>query len=135
VLSVVTGAVQTNGQTYFEDWKLPEGSLYKPIESLIAERARGNEGVKRMALDNYADKVAGDIIQGVSGRIWSGTSEGAKKFAESPFPQSLIVSTLFRRTSLRRTGGGNDRTDSLGVGQLGIQRMWARPAFTGKQMS
>ncbi|TGO83172.1 hypothetical protein BPOR_0691g00080 [Botrytis porri] len=24
VLSIVTGAVQTNGQTYFEDWKLPQ---------------------------------------------------------------------------------------------------------------
>lgn len=32
VLCVVTGAVQTNGQTYFEDWKLPEDSLYRPIE-------------------------------------------------------------------------------------------------------
>lgn len=32
VLAVVTGAVQSNGQTYFEDLELPEGSLYKGLK-------------------------------------------------------------------------------------------------------
>jgi 1-acylglycerone phosphate reductase len=91
VLSVVTGAVKTNGQTYFEDWKLPEGSLYKPIENIIAERTRGNDGVKRMPLMEYANKVAANIIRGASGKIWYGTSAGGVKFGENFMPQSLMV--------------------------------------------
>lgn len=35
VLSVVTGAVKSQGQTYFGDFALPENSLYKPIEDSV----------------------------------------------------------------------------------------------------
>ena len=45
VLAVVTGAVETNGQSYFKDWKLPENSLFKPIETIIGDRAGGNDGL------------------------------------------------------------------------------------------
>ncbi|THV52112.1 hypothetical protein BGAL_0089g00220 [Botrytis galanthina] len=48
VSSIVTGAVQANEQTYFEDWKLPHDSLYEPIENNIHNRARGGDGVLRM---------------------------------------------------------------------------------------
>jgi 1-acylglycerone phosphate reductase len=101
VLSVVTGAVQTNGQTYFEDWKLPDDSLYKPIESLIADRTRGHDGVKRMNLADYANKVTNDILRGASGKIWCGTNAGGVKFGEGFMPQSLMVSSLFLRTTRR----------------------------------
>lgn len=101
VLSVVTGAVQSNGQTYFEDWKLPASSLYKPVEKLIFDRARGHDGVPRMPLAEYSEKVAGDIIQGTTGKIWCGAGESASKFGASPIPQDLIVSALFRRGPFR----------------------------------
>ncbi|ETN43059.1 uncharacterized protein HMPREF1541_02217 [Cyphellophora europaea CBS 101466] len=42
VLCVVTGAVKTLGQTYFEDSKLPDGSMSKDIEGTIKARAQGN---------------------------------------------------------------------------------------------
>ena len=92
VLSVVTGAVQSNGQTYFEDWKLPENSLCKPIEGIIANRTRGHDGVKRMDRMEYARKVANEIIGGATGKIWYGTLAGGVKFGESFIPQSLMVS-------------------------------------------
>jgi NAD(P)-dependent dehydrogenase (short-subunit alcohol dehydrogenase family) len=47
VLSVVTGAVKSKGQTYFEDWSLPEDSIYKPIEELVHQRANGIDEAKR----------------------------------------------------------------------------------------
>lgn len=103
VLSVLTGAVQTNGQTYFEDWKLPDSSLYKPIENLVADRTRGHDGVNRMNLADYANKVTSDILRGASGKIWHGTNAGGVKFGESFMPQSLIVSALFQRTPLGTT--------------------------------
>ena len=95
VLSVVTGAVQTNGQTYFKDWKLPDGSLFMPIEGLIAERTRGHDGVKRMALAEYAKRVTDDIIRGATGKIWHGTGAGGVRFGKTFILQSLLVSALF----------------------------------------
>jgi hypothetical protein len=46
-LSVVTGAVQTNGLTYFEDFELPPDSLYKSIEDTIFARAHPRGSPKR----------------------------------------------------------------------------------------
>ena len=92
VLSVVTGAVRTNGQSYFEDWTLPKGSLYKPIEELIANRARGHDGVKRMDTMEFANKVANDIIGGASGKIWCGSNAGGVRFGSLFMPQSVMVS-------------------------------------------
>ncbi|KAL2802829.1 hypothetical protein BJX63DRAFT_425776 [Aspergillus granulosus] len=64
VLCVVTGAVKTMGQTYFGDWKLPEDSLYKPIEETIANRARGGDGNPREDLMKYSRKVVTGIVSG-----------------------------------------------------------------------
>jgi 1-acylglycerone phosphate reductase len=92
VSSIVTGAVRTKGQTYFEDWKLPDHSLYKPIETIIHERARGGDGVPRMDTMEYADQVVTDIIsRSGDGRFWCGTNAEKTKPASSA-PQSLIVS-------------------------------------------
>ena len=46
VLTKTTGAVQTRGNTYFDDWKLVADSRYKPIEETIAARTRGDDGIK-----------------------------------------------------------------------------------------
>lgn len=54
VLSVVTGAFKTMGQTHFDDWKLLENSLYAPVESIIRDRARGQEGAPRIESMDYA---------------------------------------------------------------------------------
>ncbi|KAJ8068356.1 hypothetical protein OCU04_003918 [Sclerotinia nivalis] len=90
VLSVVTGAVRTNGQTYFEDWKLPEDSLYKPIETTIHGRARGGDGVPRMDTMEYADQVVNDIIgRSGDGRSWCGTNAERTK-PVSPALQAII---------------------------------------------
>lgn len=39
VLEVLTGAVEPNGQTYFGDFKLPDQSLFKGVEDVIASGA------------------------------------------------------------------------------------------------
>lgn len=95
VLSVVTGAVQTNGQTYFEDWKLPDGSLFMPLDHLIGERTRGHDGVMRMALTEYAKRVTNDIIRGATGKIWHGTNADGVRFGKTFMLQSSLVSALF----------------------------------------
>lgn len=91
VLSVVTGALKTNIQAHFDDWKLPEGSLYGPVEPTIRDRARGQEGAPRMEADDYAQRVVADIIGGRTGKVWHGASAGAVKFGTSYLPTSLMV--------------------------------------------
>ena len=92
VLAITTCAVKTKGQTYFEDWKLPADSIYKPIEDTIAARARGHDGVERMDTMKYANKVFNDIESGTSGRVWRGTNAAIIKFGSSFYPTSWMVS-------------------------------------------
>ena len=92
VLSVITGAVETLGNTYFTDLKLPEGSIYAPIESTVASRAQGHDGVKRTSRKEYATKVVAEIARGVGGKIWCGSQAGGVKFGEAFVPQSILVS-------------------------------------------
>lgn len=91
VLSVVTGALKTRGQSHFDDWKLPEGSLYKPVESLISDRARGKEGAPRMEAADYAERVVSEIIKGKTGKFWYGASAGMVKFGTTWLATSLMV--------------------------------------------
>ena len=92
VLAITTGPVKSNGQTNFEDWKLPADSVYKPIEDKIAARARGHDGVMRMDTMAYANKVVNDIEGGASGRIWRGTNAAGAKFGLAFLPTSWVVS-------------------------------------------
>ncbi|KAJ5557029.1 hypothetical protein N7494_000944 [Penicillium frequentans] len=83
VLCIVTGATQTQGQTYFGDFKLPEDSLYKQIEATIAARAQGQDGSERMPLMEYSSQVAAQIESGATGRFWCGANSVSTKAAMS----------------------------------------------------
>jgi 1-acylglycerone phosphate reductase len=48
VVTLLTGAVQSEGRTAFGDFKLPENSRYDVIEDSITKRARGEDGFARM---------------------------------------------------------------------------------------
>lgn len=100
VLSVVTGALKTRGQSHFDDWKLPEGSLYKPVESLISDRARGKEGAPRMEAADYAERVVSEIIKGKTGKFWYGASAGMVKFGTTWLATSLMDSGVKINTGL-----------------------------------
>lgn len=72
VLTVVTGGVQSEGQTYFDDLKLPENSLYKSVEDTIISRAKGGDGMPRMNTAEYAKAVVDEVEKGKSGKFWYG---------------------------------------------------------------
>ncbi|KAJ5083941.1 hypothetical protein NUU61_008520 [Penicillium alfredii] len=79
VLSVVTGSVATNGQTYLQNWALPPDSRYKPIEQSIAQIVRGHDGIPRSPLTQYATEVVEQILAGAAGRIWCGERAATAK--------------------------------------------------------
>ncbi|KAG8161118.1 hypothetical protein KVR01_009382 [Diaporthe batatas] len=92
VLEVVTGAVKTNGQTYFGDFKLPEMSLYKPIEGVVASRAQGNEQLSRMERTEYATAVVDQMISRTAGRFWYGNNAETTRLSTTAttVPQSAM---------------------------------------------
>lgn len=90
---IVTGAVISKGQTYFDDFALPENSLYKSIESTIAARARGEDGITKMPTADYAKAVVDDITKRTSGKFWCGDYADGIKYAFTPqVRQEILVS-------------------------------------------
>ena len=97
VLTVNTGAVNTNTLKTGVDTKLPSESIYKGIEKKIAERARGEDGTPRMEPAVYAEKVVNDILGGAKGQVWRGGYASIVRFVLSKMPSSLSVSLSSKR--------------------------------------
>lgn len=95
VIEIVTGAVKSQGQTYFSDWVLPADSVYKSIEATIKSRANGNDGLPRMPLQDYAVAVTQAIIDRTPGKFWYGQNAEMVKMSTTAtaVPQSAMVST------------------------------------------
>lgn len=93
VLEVVTGGVKTRGQTYFGDFKLPEESLYKNIEDIIASRAQGKDELPRMEAVEYAAGVADQIKSRATGRFWYGNNAESTRMSTTAtaVPQAAMV--------------------------------------------
>ena len=92
VVTLITGAVKSRGQTYFGDFKLPPTSKYLAIEDAIANRARGGDGFARMDTERYAEHVVKDVLRGATGRLWVGNIATVTKWTSALLPDSLIVS-------------------------------------------
>ncbi|OJJ98504.1 hypothetical protein ASPACDRAFT_1871978 [Aspergillus aculeatus ATCC 16872] len=100
VLSIVTGGVQTLGQSHFDDFALPEGSIYKPVEDTIAKRARGDDGKQRSDVLQHAEQVVTAIVAGTAGKVWCGEGAGATKFASTYLPTSWMDAGVSKGTGL-----------------------------------
>ncbi|KAJ8130395.1 hypothetical protein O1611_g3231 [Lasiodiplodia mahajangana] len=102
VLEVVTGAVQSRGQTYFGDFKLPDQST---IESTIASRAQGGDGLPRMETMKYAEAVVGDITNRTVGRVWYGEyADVTKQSTTAAVEQSVMDAQAKLGTGLDTLG-------------------------------
>ncbi|RYP78943.1 hypothetical protein DL769_003108 [Monosporascus sp. CRB-8-3] len=106
VLEIVTGAVKTMGQTYFGNFQLPEQSLYKNIEDIIANRAQGNDGQPRMDLMEYAAVVVDEITKRTTGRFWYGNNADRVKMGTTAtaVPQSAMDAEAVVGTGLDALG-------------------------------
>lgn len=95
VLEVVTSGVKTKGQTYFNDFKLPEQSLYKSIEHVVASRAQGNDQLPRAETAEYAAAVADQMASRTKGRFWCGSNAESTRLSTTAtgVPQDAMVSS------------------------------------------
>jgi NAD(P)-dependent dehydrogenase (short-subunit alcohol dehydrogenase family) len=81
-LMVVTGAIPTNGQTYFGDWKLPANSRYKSAEEKMKTVVQATDGMPRTPREEYANQVVDHILGGTTDKVWLG--ERAEMVKNSP---------------------------------------------------
>ncbi|KAK7949331.1 NAD(P)-binding protein [Apiospora aurea] len=109
VMEIVTGAVHSKGQTHFDNFALPEGSLYKPIEHVIKSRAQGHDGVTRMDTMEYARSVVDEVLASperrAKGRIWCG--------AGAEMAKGVVVPT----------GWDQDSMDAVAVKGQGLEEL------------
>lgn len=91
VVTVVTGSVATNINAEGSGFKLQPNSRYKEIEATINDRAHGKDIPNQMNCQDYAEKVAGDVLGGVRGKTWRGGSASIARYLSLVFPQSIMV--------------------------------------------
>jgi 1-acylglycerone phosphate reductase len=73
---------------------LTDYRLYKSIESAIASRAQGSDGMPRMDTIEYATAVVDETLKRTVGRVWYGTYADNVKMSTTAtsVPQSTMVS-------------------------------------------
>jgi len=102
VVEVVTGAVQSKGQTYFQDLRLPADSIFLPIEQTIIKRAQGGDGHPRMDTTEYAESAVTDILAGATGRIWKGMNAERTQKSIGVVPQPMMDQGMVMGTDLEK---------------------------------
>ncbi|KAF2866454.1 1-acyl dihydroxyacetone phosphate reductase [Massariosphaeria phaeospora] len=108
VMSIVTGAVQSQGQTYFGDWALPQNSLYKSIEDTIAARARGRDALQRQDTMEYAGQVVDRIAEGKAGKYWcGGFADVVEGLTKGNTAQDVLDGIASMGTDLEKLGDGD----------------------------
>ncbi|KAF3397458.1 NADPH-dependent 1-acyldihydroxyacetone phosphate reductase [Talaromyces pinophilus] len=102
VISVITGAVDTNIMKNSSVPKLPTTSCYYAAEKQIIDLALGNDndGVKRMSAEEFAGKVAGDVIGGANGKIWRGGYSSIARLFNVLMPTGVLDGILSKGRGL-----------------------------------
>ncbi|KAF1957643.1 putative hydroxybutyrate dehydrogenase, partial [Byssothecium circinans] len=99
-ISVVTGAVHTQGHTNYKDWSMPENSLYNSVRGDFIKRASGDDGAPRMDPHKYADGVVVKIIANPTPKFWYGASASFVRFAVSWLPTSWLDKGVVKGTGI-----------------------------------
>lgn len=93
VVSVITGAVDTNIMRNSAMPKLPSSSRYLAAEKQITDLAVGDgeDGMQRMAAETFAEKVVSDVLGGANGKIWRGTYSSTVRLSSILMPTGALV--------------------------------------------
>lgn len=91
VVTSMTGAVTTNFFANAPEYHLPLTSRYMPVETHIADLAKGHDPNVTVTVEHYAQKVVGDVLGGASGQIWRGGMATVARWAVMVLPTWVIV--------------------------------------------
>jgi 1-acylglycerone phosphate reductase len=70
---------------------LPSTSRYLPIESLIAKSPQWPQ----MPTDEFAESVVGDVLRGITGKMWYGEPKRLVRWIFPIMPQWMLVSNYW----------------------------------------
>lgn len=83
----MAGVITTHFHDNEPSFKLPEGSLYGPIEEIIAGWASGKSKPQGCTPEQFAESLVGDVVDdGKSGMVWKGPHAGGIKFLAKWLP-------------------------------------------------
>jgi 1-acylglycerone phosphate reductase len=91
VVTVITGAIETNLFVNGPEHRLPDDSRYKAAEKEIALRATGRDVTQRSKCTDFARDLVKDILQGSSGKVYRGAMASSVHFASIYMPTSVLV--------------------------------------------
>jgi NAD(P)-dependent dehydrogenase (short-subunit alcohol dehydrogenase family) len=94
VVTVITGAIETNITKNSPAPVLHEALPYFKALEQITKLSAGVDGVKRMKREKFARKVVGDVLLGTGGKVWRGASASATRLASLLAPSWVLVSTF-----------------------------------------
>ena len=91
VITLMTGAIKSeiSKKENVSEWRLPESSRYKSIESDIAKTYQGTD-IECMETDEYAKYIAKKVLAGADGSIWKGKFATASWIMYTFLPRWLV---------------------------------------------
>ncbi|KEF54973.1 uncharacterized protein A1O9_08625 [Exophiala aquamarina CBS 119918] len=100
VLTVVTGAVDTQISTNSPEPILPDTSRYHAAQEHLNKLVSSDDGIKRTKASDFADTVVKDILAGATGKLWRGTYAGMARYLPGLLPMSVLDGLLLNGTGL-----------------------------------
>lgn len=100
VLNVVTGSIRTNISKNIPKTKLPQDSLYLPVEGYIEKMNQGVAHPNQTDPSVYAEHTVQDILGGATGNTWRGANSSTTRYLGSILPTFIKVCYLSSSTQL-----------------------------------
>ncbi|KAM0335287.1 hypothetical protein ACHAQA_000332 [Verticillium albo-atrum] len=112
VLTIMVGTVKSRFHVN-DPFALPAGSLYAPIEEIIAGWANGVSTPKGISTEEFASMVARDVVESSTGVIWKGPNAGTMRTLAKWAPQSVLDA------GMRQGQGFHELTQAIKQGEKG----------------
>jgi 1-acylglycerone phosphate reductase len=91
VVTVITGSIKTNVFVNAPEHQLPPDSRYAFAAKSIADRAAGKDVAQQEPPEKFAHRLVGDILGGVSGRIYRGKLASVVRYLLFYLPTTILV--------------------------------------------
>ena len=94
VVTLIVGCVQSKVIQNIPAYRIPEGSLYQPIESQINEFVQAENRPPETKTEDFARDVVRDVVGGKDGMVWRGKWSVTMWVLWAFFPRWVQVSTV-----------------------------------------
>lgn len=94
VVTVITGAIETNIFVNAPEHRLPADSIYKAAANEVAARATGTDVSQHSKREDFARDLVRDILGGASGKVYRGAMASTIRFVGTYLPTTILVSEV-----------------------------------------